>query len=387
MTLTSQSLLASSSSRMQHPTPEATSGIISSLPAEGGVWRLTAVERTGISRQPGPLQAKPMMPIHVTQTHPAASIPSALVSSTENASGTHNTLTNATLLDIPRPTLQPKSIGEHPSDVFPPLVTSGTVQAQAEKVEKTVVRTGLTTAPTAVTKGYQEGGGLVMLQQNYWPEVEPVEVPESTGAPGNILRPYPSKMLWRGWKKAKNTARQSFQQYVRGQLLKGKTSLKECNTIYLRQEELGRIHVTINDGILKRHKNPIHKGTFIFTLTHDNKLYVTTKKQQKLGRIQHSSLSHGEAVRSAGMISIDNQGKITEIEAASGHYHPGDGQVANILYYLREQGIGLSTFNVKKLVAKGEVAPKEKADIWLNRFEQGQNSTGATSSAARKITP
>ncbi len=80
----------------------------------------------------------------------------------------------------------------------------------------------------------------------------------------------------------------------------------------------------------------VPEGVYAFALG-DEKLFITPKVVTKKGKIQHSSFFRGGPVRSAGKIQIGSDGCIVWISNDSGHYRPGDPEIAEILRFVYRQ--------------------------------------------------
>lgn len=68
-----------------------------------------------------------------------------------------------------------------------------------------------------------------------------------------------------------------------------------------------------------------------------------TKKEGKFaGQINHSSFFHGGPVRSAGMLLCNAEGKIVKISDNSGHYHPKEKEMQEVIHFLKENDADLT---------------------------------------------
>lgn len=103
---------------------------------------------------------------------------------------------------------------------------------------------------------------------------------------------------------------------------------------------------TFSQGTILLNNASLRNGKYIFALTRTNALYVSLKKGSQLGVIQHSSLSNGTSVRSAGYFVINNN-RIDTVEVESGHYKPSKDQALSILTFLKIKKIDLSLINLK----------------------------------------
>merc|ERR1711862_479534 len=70
---------------------------------------------------------------------------------------------------------------------------------------------------------------------------------------------------------------------------------------------------------------------------------VTGKAKQ---RFHHSSFFGGKAVKAAGIIVTDSQGRLQHLYPHSGHYRPGEAHIQRMLFFLQRSGFDLSSFHV-----------------------------------------
>ena len=63
-------------------------------------------------------------------------------------------------------------------------------------------------------------------------------------------------------------------------------------------------------------------------------------------RFHHSSFFGGKAVASAGIFLTNDQGRLTDLWPHSGHYRPGEAHMQRALFFLQQQDVDLSTFEV-----------------------------------------
>ena len=97
-----------------------------------------------------------------------------------------------------------------------------------------------------------------------------------------------------------------------------------------------------NHGMLINQKYMSLTGTEFFVIGPDQNFYLFKKDRKSTKRqYQHSTLFSGGAVIGAGMISVNDQGKITEIANASGHYCPNTDNMLDALKVLQQKGVQL----------------------------------------------
>jgi hypothetical protein len=96
---------------------------------------------------------------------------------------------------------------------------------------------------------------------------------------------------------------------------------------------------------------PVRTGPsgWMFVLR-DNVLYAAPKVSCSLSqsqRFHHSSFFGGRAVQAAGIfVTCCRTACLTQILPHSGHYRPGEADVQRVLFFLLDQGICWTTFNV-----------------------------------------
>jgi len=92
-----------------------------------------------------------------------------------------------------------------------------------------------------------------------------------------------------------------------------------------------------------REQKKLREGKYAFVIGKENEepaLYLTPKititEGDKSGKIQHSSFLRSGKVASAGMIEVNDEGKIDTVVQYSGHYLPGHTEMVNVLSFLKE---------------------------------------------------
>lgn len=96
----------------------------------------------------------------------------------------------------------------------------------------------------------------------------------------------------------------------------------------------------------------------------------TSKPRQ---RFHHSTFFGGKAVASAGIFLTNEQGRLTDLWPHSGHYRPGEAHMQRALFFLQQQGVDLSTFDVDMqqiFKVSRKKAPKDKI-----KHEENESAT------------
>ncbi len=134
----------------------------------------------------------------------------------------------------------------------------------------------------------------------------------------------------------KNPAGLSFEDSIGEKIFQEENFKKKLMNNELRiltSEERERVCVHFEEGRLLQIgldnandlNSVIPKGEYIFVLQKINdkkQLYLAKKELTTKGRIQHSSFFHSLSVKSAGMITIDDNGRISKLVMHSGHFLP-----------------------------------------------------------------
>ena len=86
------------------------------------------------------------------------------------------------------------------------------------------------------------------------------------------------------------------------------------------------------------------KEPFAYVLTSDGILLIAMKQK---GKTQHTSLSQGRAVLSAGFIHMNGDGTVVSLVGYSGHYVPTKTQMLNMLEFLQKQNVDVEKIRVE----------------------------------------
>jgi len=105
--------------------------------------------------------------------------------------------------------------------------------------------------------------------------------------------------------------------------------------------------------LLDVNQNPVNTSPdgWIFVLR-DSTIYAAPKitsistNSKAKQRFHHSSFFGGKAVKSAGIIVTNPQGKLIRLYPHSGHYRPGEAHIQRMLFFLQRSGFDLSSFDV-----------------------------------------
>jgi len=131
---------------------------------------------------------------------------------------------------------------------------------------------------------------------------------------------------------------------------------------YLRQAQTKPLQVTFDKQgrVLDANKQPVDTANrrFIFVVTKKGKVLLLDR--ETLENARHSSMVAGEEVWMAGHLVIDN-GVITEVTNASGHYFPSVEHTAAFLRWLAANGVDVKSIYVSlRGVRKGKTAVKSR---------------------------
>lgn len=176
------------------------------------------------------------------------------------------------------------------------------------------------------------------LRVCYWREVFPVKIGEMA------VHLYPNLELEKDW--AKIQEKISYTNFVKTKFLDKSIDFSENNVIYFNQEELESVKPSFQEGLLKNKGKNFKCRRYIFVLTKANDLLITQKYKSPMGRIQHSSLTKGCPVKSAGWLTFNETGRLTEISNFSGHYFIDKDQLNRAIRYLKDKGVNLDLLRV-----------------------------------------
>jgi len=126
---------------------------------------------------------------------------------------------------------------------------------------------------------------------------------------------------------------------------------------YLDESEREGYRLTIKDGkIYDVNNKPFDtsdassvfgggEGSAIFVMDKSGNIYAS--KTQTVGKFHHSSFLSGDAVATAGEISVKD-GNITQITRRSGHYQPEEEHMGQFVDKLKSSGIDVSKIDIKQ---------------------------------------
>lgn len=114
------------------------------------------------------------------------------------------------------------------------------------------------------------------------------------------------------------------------------------------------------DGALStaKTKGKSPAGTYKYVVSPQGKLCMGTKANAGL---HHSSFLSGGAVVAAGVLKLDEQGRIVSLNNSSGHYGPPAAALLRMIRFLKKQGVDLSHLR--------EIAMVTHEDVVLHRFQ------------------
>lgn len=151
------------------------------------------------------------------------------------------------------------------------------------------------------------------------------------------------------WRKSGLAEHMAFNEYLNQRMEtdpKFRQAVEEHRVRYFSNQERHQTLVTFDAGIPKQIGLDSPKGkslhqleagvNYAFVLG-DRSLFMSPKGPSSEGKVQHSSFLRGAPVRSAGIITVDESGKIATLRNYSGHYAPNVQEIREILYYLKEK--------------------------------------------------
>ncbi len=139
------------------------------------------------------------------------------------------------------------------------------------------------------------------------------------------------KKEFKVWRKSESAKLVRFEKYISDKFKENPKFFECCKAHqvrYLSEDERIQTQVQIEDGVLKQigldHDGGVRlmpEGEYYFVIK-DNALYCHPKGSTGSGVVQHSSFFSGEKVDSAGLLVVDEGGKVKKMINHSGYYLP-----------------------------------------------------------------
>lgn len=196
------------------------------------------------------------------------------------------------------------------------------------------------------------------LRMTYWKEFVPVKIGEM------MIHLYPQKKCEKEWMSSE--IGQSYAQFIKNKMLKEGIEFSKNNVIYFNQDELKDFNPSFQDGYLLKNGQFFKPKRYIYVYNRAGDFFVFQKFQTKMGRIQHSSASGGFPVKSAGWLTFDETGNLTEISNFSGHYQISKEQVNQTITYFKEKNVRL---DLLKIVFSPTGTAEEYSSYSLDEWE------------------
>jgi hypothetical protein len=195
---------------------------------------------------------------------------------------------------------------------------------------------------SAVEKAKVLGAGLrdanaKILQKMYWLEVLDFNINGKTVyLYANVLVPYFEQ--WKQDLTEKRDFKIYMQEIINGMDKQQLKYLENNGLLRLNEEQRKECEVSFDGkGLILKNQQPVEDGEYIFVLEAKlglPRLYINKKIK---GKFQHSSFFAGGAVRSAGMMQVEN-GIIRLIKPHSGHYTPTNEMMIPVLDFIELKG-------------------------------------------------
>jgi hypothetical protein len=132
--------------------------------------------------------------------------------------------------------------------------------------------------------------------------------------------------------------------------------------IYLTNEELLNYKCNINNNNIKSSfldtKIINNYQDFIYIMNPNGDFYIIEKKKDNENQINHTSLSQGNRVSSAGWIRLDSNKNIINLANISGHFKPSDLSIHNALHCLKYKyncNLNLIELDIYKIIHNAEI--------------------------------
>ena len=132
--------------------------------------------------------------------------------------------------------------------------------------------------------------------------------------------------------------------------------------IYFTNGELLNYKCNINNNNIKStfldNKIINNYQDFIYIMNPNGNFYIIEKKKDNENQINHTSLSQGNRVSSAGWIRLDSNKNIINIANISGHFKPSDLSIYNALHCLKYKyncNLNLIELDIYKIIHNAEI--------------------------------
>lgn len=136
---------------------------------------------------------------------------------------------------------------------------------------------------------------------------------------------------------------------------------------YVKDKKISSQHIT---DIIEKSPEGADKINLIFIMNIFGEIYVIEKSRTSEYQINHTSLSKGKEVSSAGWLSFNTENEIVEIANMTGHYQSSNISMYNIIKRLLALGVSISKAKLKiQYFENGNIIDEEIFDdalTWYN---------------------
>jgi hypothetical protein len=184
------------------------------------------------------------------------------------------------------------------------------------------------------------------LHESYSMERTPIKI-EGIECPVHLYPTDKIKKFLSDYQKSDEANQISFAEYINKHKTSQDIDISTDTTIYLPREYVITNHRASLDDNKQLVINgiPLKDGEYIFVITDNNDLLIAQKLETPKGRIQHSSLSGGDPVKSAGLLWIETDAagqKQYKLRSYSGHYRPEPSDLELVLKWFEDRSDALN---------------------------------------------
>lgn len=159
-----------------------------------------------------------------------------------------------------------------------------------------------------------------------------------------------------------------FSEFIKKHPLHKELTIEEDTTLYVKEKQIDQQIVTsIQSNSLVRSGGFKWKYNtdYMFVIDQDGRLLIQEKKTKaQHGRLHHSSLSRGRAVRAAGMMSLADD-KTIVFTNLSGHYKPKPESLAEVIAWFNRENASINNIDDKIETHPKTTLPYRKLTIKL----------------------
>ncbi len=108
--------------------------------------------------------------------------------------------------------------------------------------------------------------------------------------------------------------------------------------LYLHVDELQKYKASFNNNMPLLNNQKLEAGLYLYVMDANGEIYLAKSSQVN----KHSYFFSGGNIAAGGLLYIDKNGDIQNVDNASGHYHPDDKSLYSLAVELKKRGLDIS---------------------------------------------